>query len=1141
VTTFLAPLRTAAAVGGALWLQACASPVPDLAGVPDEIDYNWHVRPILSENCFKCHGPDPESLEAGLRLDVGELAVRELPETPGKYAIVPGRPERSELIRRITAENADERMPPASTHKTLSALEIEILRRWIDEGAEYRPHWAFVAPELPEIPASAFDERAANEIDRFVFRRLEREGLAPAAPADRETLINRVSLTLTGLPPTLDEVDAFLADDSPDAYERLVDRLLASPAYAEHMASYWMDLARWSESDGFLDDHHDRVLWPWRDWVIEAFRRNMPFDEFGTWQLAGDLLPDATREQILATAFLRVGKRTTENGAIDAEYKVEYMVERTDNALGTAFMGLTLGCARCHDHKYDPISQRDYYSLGAFFNSNDEPGAYAPGFSGIQGGPTLPWPDSATETSIDAAAATVAERETALATARAAARGAAAAAATALTDGPPEQVAEVVRDALATGLAAYYPFESARPAALTDLPEPRAPRIPPVAIAELGRNPFGPSPPPPNETAEQRRQRDAAALAARVPRTYTAEALTISPAATPGVPAAVIQTPIFRDGVKDQALFFDETNRGFLGRDVGWYDRSEPFSIDFWFFAAESYENVPVINHLAEQNSGRTGYRLAIQQGRLWVSLAHSPPANMIALESIEPFPVGRWTHGTLTYDGSSRAAGTKVYLDGRRAEMRVDHDRLTRSILPWSSGDVFDPFVGLAFGTRFREKAPVGSGIDELRVFDRELQPLEIAFLHDEESLASFEPDRLRAELTGLLAAADPAVVDAERSLVAARDAHDRLVTAVPQILVMGDAPEPIPTFVLNRGVYSAPAERVSPRGLVSVLAWDESLPPNRLGLAEWLFDAEHPLTARVFVNRVWQMHFGRGLVETSEDFGSQGAIPTHPELLDWLSVRFVESGWDVKALHRAIVTSSTYRQSSVLTDQLRARDPGNTLYARGPRWRVTAEMVRDHALAVSGLLERKVGGPSVKPYQPQGIWTPLNSFYQYPVPESLPPGEHHRRTLYTFVKRNAPHPALKIFDATNRTESIARRRSSNTPLQALVLMDDPQYVEAYRALAAAALREPSALDAKLVRLYRLATRSKPTEAELELLRRYHGEQRERFAADRDKARSLIAVGVTDVPADPDAVELAAMTNVAALVMNSPDAYTVR
>jgi hypothetical protein len=1115
-------------------LCGCAAPNPDLAGfAPDAIDYNWHVRPILSENCFKCHGPDPAARKADLRLDVRELAVGELPKTPGKHAIVPGNAARSELVRRIRSTDVDERMPPESTHKSLSAQQMAILEQWIENGAEYRPHWAFIAPQRPSVPDVASTASVANEIDRFVLRRLEREGVAPSAQADKETLIGRVTLTLTGLPPTLEEVDAFVSDTSAGAYERLVDRLLASPAYAEHMADYWLDLARFSETDGFLDDHHDRLLWPWRDWVIDSFARNRPFDEFGTWQLAGDLLPSATREQILATAFLRVGKRTTENGAIDAEYKAEYMVERTDNALGVAFLGLTVGCARCHDHKYDPIKQADYYSLGAFFNSNDEPGAYAPGFSGIQGGPTLPWPDEATAAALEKAEAEVLARSADYEAARTGAQSAARGEAEPLSaDGA--RAARKVRASLAEALAAHYEFESARPAALADLPPPRPPRIPPPGLTEFRRNAYSP-PPVENETVEQRRQREAFALAARVPRNYNAESMTLSFSATAGVAPAVIQSPIFRAGVRGQALFFDETNRGFLGTDVGYYDRQQPFTLDFWFYAAARYDNVPVLNHLSEQNSGRTGYRLTIHDGKLWASLAHSPPANMLAIETVGELPVGEWTHIALTYDGSSRAAGLNLYLNGSRAETRVERDHLTRTILPFTSGDVFDPFVGLAFGTRFREKAPVGSGLDELRVFERDLTPVEIAFLHDEAAALSAEG------LAELAIASDARVAAARAALTAARARENELATSVPQVLVMGDAPEPTPTFVLRRGVYSDPGDRVEPQGLSSVLAWDESWPRNRLGLARWLFDPKQPLTARVLVNRVWQMHFGRGIVETSEDFGSQGAIPTHPELLDWLAVQFIDAGWDLKALHRLIVTSATYRQSSNATPELLARDASNALYARGPRWRMTAEMVRDGALRASGLLVASVGGPSVKPYQPAGIWNPLNSFYNYPVPEGLPADDLHRRTLYTFVKRNATHPALKIFDFTNRTESIARRRSSNTPLQALELMNDPQYVEAYRALAAESLRSAADEDAQLTRLYRLGIRATPSPEQVAVLRDYYREQRLGYAGNDAKIAGLLDVGV--MPADPtlDRTALAAMTNVAALVMNSPDAYTVR
>ena len=1122
----------AAAVCGLL--GACTNPT-DIAGVPGNINYNWHVRPILSENCFKCHGPDIEGREASLRLDFPEFAFERLEGPRERFAIVPGDPESSELIWRINASNPDDVMPHPSTRKTLTDLEKAILRQWIADGAEYQRHWAFLPTDVVPAPPTGFDDRAANEIDRYVFSRLDNEGVTPSPEADRETLINRVSLTLTGLPPSLDDVDAFVADESPDAYEKLVNRLLESPRYAEHMAAWWLDLARWSDTDGFLDDHHDRFLWPWRDWVIEAFDRNLPFDEFGAWQLAGDLLPDATEEQLLATAFLRVGKRSTENGAIDEEYKVEYMVERTDNALGTAFMGLTLGCARCHDHRYDPISQRDYYQLGAFFNSNDEPGHYPPGFSGVQGGPTLAWPSEEQSAAIDAAAARVAEREVAYRSALAAASSDAEAAVGGLLAGDGLPATAMLRVSLERGLAAYYAFNTARPAELTDLPPPRPLNLPPVEIAEFRPVSFAP-PPQEFETDEERQ---AAEFLARVPRNFDAERLSLSPAATAGVPGAIIQAPILRDGISGQALFFDETNRGFLGRDVGYYDRSQPFSIDFWFYAAEAYEDVPVLNHMSENNSGRTGYKLSIDQGQLWVQLAHSPPANMIALRSVAPFPVGEWTHVTLSYDGSSRAAGTRVFVNGRPAEMHIERDTLTRTILPWTSGDVLDPFVGLVFGSRFRMKAPVGSGLDEIRLYDRSLSPAEVAVLHADMIGQSIVPDR--DDLVDAIAAHDPSVVNALDELTAARSAHDDLVSVVSQVLVMGDAPEPIPTHVLYRGVYNEPREQVEPRGLESVMAWDDSLPGNRLGLAQWLFDESNPLTARVFVNRIWQMHFGRGIVETAEDFGSQGSIPTHPALLDWLATEFVESGWDVKALQRLIVTSATYRQSSAIPDALAASDPDNALYARGPRWRMTAEMVRDHALAVSGLLVGTIGGDSVRPYQPSGIWNPTNSFYEYPESDSIPNDEHHRRTMYTFVKRNALHPALLNFDFMNRTESVARRRSSNTPLQALTLLNDPQYVEAYRALAGVVLTSSDDSRAQLRRLYRLATRTTPSEAMLDRLESYYVDQQAAFGADPDKAIALLEVGVTDPDPTLDSTALAALTNVAAVVMNSPDAYTVR
>ena len=1123
-----------------LLVAGCTNDEPGARFDTQTVDFNWDIRPILSDKCFSCHGPDQEGLKAGLRLDIRDLAISELPESPGRHAIVPGDPGESELVNRITAANPDERMPPESSHKELSTAEIELLQQWISEGAQYKEHWAYIAPELNVPPGTAFPDRVSNEIDPYIFSQLEQHGLAPSPEADKETLINRVSLTLTGLPPSLDAVDAFLADDSPAAYENLVEDLLSSPRYGEHMAGYWMDLARWSETDGFLDDHHDRVLWPWRDWVIKAFNDNMPFNEFSTRQLAGDLLPDPTQEDLLATTFVRLGNRTTENGAIAAEYSAEYRAERTDNLVGTTFLGLTMGCARCHDHRYDPITQENYYSIAAFFNNTDEPGVYAPGFSGIQGGPTLPWPDDNDRVRIAQAEAEIARLENFYTQTREAAIRQITA------DGPAfagSNLTDTLSDSINRGLAAFYGFDAVDKADLEDLPVPRERRVPPVSINGLMAGPYA-APAAvdlENETALQRREREFRELQGRVPRNYNRDQLYLSPSNDPAIPQAVVQDPQMRDGVNGQAYFFNETNKGFLGRDIGWYDRTDPFSLDFWFYVADDYDEASILNHLSEQNSGSTGYQLSIKDGRLWVSLAHSPPANMIALLSENKLPVGQWVHLAMTYDGSSAADGLSLYLDGLPMPTSVDHDSLTRSILPWSTGDVFDPFVGLAFGTRFRVKAPVDSGLDEVRVYDRDLNPLEVAYLHDADLPGSFSDDDITTNLADLFAENNSQVLEARDALITARRSHNDLVTAIPQVLVMGTAPGHEATYVLNRGVYSEPLQEVTARGMDFVLPWDESLPGNRLGLAQWLFDPDNPLTARVFVNRVWQMHVGHGLVKTSEDFGSQGAAPSHPDLLDWLALQFIESGWDIKALHRLIVTSATYQQDSDLSEALLEKDPGNQLYARGPRWRMTVEMIRDQALFLSGTLSDRVGGPSSTPYQPGAIWNSLNSFYQYPEADAIPTEEHHRRTLYTFIKRNAPHPALGIFDFQNRTTSIARRRTSNTPLQALLLMNDPQYMEAYRLLAENVLQSSTDTPGRLRLLNRMITRATPGEAQLGILERYYHDQLAYFAENSDKAEELLIVGVAEVNAGIDAVELAAMTNVAALLMNAPDSYVVK
>ena len=1161
--TLVSTYATLASLALAL-LSACGHGERVAAGVPDKIDFNWDVRPILSDNCFRCHGPDVKGRKAGLRLDLPETAYGELPESPGKHAIVPGSPDQSELVRRITSSDPDVRMPPAASHKSLAPQQVALLKAWIEDGAKYKPHWAFIAPQKARVPQSRFEKQAINDVDRFVLARLEHDGLVPSTEADRDALINRVSLTLTGLPPTLEEVEAFVRDTGPNAYEKVVDRLLASPAYAERMASVWMNLARWAETDGYLDDHHTRFLWPWRDWVIDAFQKNMPYDQFATTQIAGDLLPHRTREQLLATAFLRLGKRSAENGSIDEEFRIEYVVDRTD-AMGTAFLGLTVGCARCHDHKYDPISQKDYYSLSGFFNSADEPGVYAPGHSGIQGGPTLPWLSKEKQLLITQAEQTLRERSGAYDSALASAtREASSKVAALLHDGLSEKpravltkvtaprgsdVAGLVRSSLDAAMVAYYPFDNTIAIPDSALPSTKRPPADPPStdIVEwrkesMFRNFAPPAATPPAGKPKKPTGPPIGAFGPPVPSMYAREQMRFSPAGMVGVPPAVIQEPTLAAGVKGQALFFNTTNKGYFGRDVGYYDRTQEFSFDLWFQPAEAYEDsVPVLSHRDDLNTGAAGYQLDLVKQRLVFTMAHSRPYNMLTISVTEPLPLKQWTHITLTYDGSSRAAGLHLYLNGRLAPVEVLKDNLTQSALPVGYGFPIEDLVGLSFGTRFREKAPVGSGLDEFRAFNRALTPLEVQFLHEGERALQADAGGLDDALAQILATHDAKVQQARHALDEARSEQNRLVTSVPQVLVMADTATPRPTYRLDRGVYSEKREEVPVRALTQIFPWDAQLPANRIGLARWLFDRKNPLTARVFVNRIWQMHFGTGLVKTAEDFGAQGSIPSNPELLDWLAVGFMESGWDIKRLHKLIVMSATYRQRSEASEDLLKRDPENILLARGVRMRMPAEMVRDNALVASGLLARTVGGPSVHPYQPDNIWDPLITFYQYPDADKISPDEHHRRSLYTFIKRNAMHPGMQLFDAADPNVSIARRRVSNTPLQSLLLLNDPQYEEAYRALATRALKARAQTPEQLMLMFQLARRQHPTPEQLGILSSYYNAERQHYAADPGTAQQVLKVGVMPVDAQADPINLAALTDVAALIMNSPDAYSIR
>jgi hypothetical protein len=1107
--------------------------------LPRTVSYNWDVRPILSQNCFRCHGPDAEVRKAGLRLDVSEMAYGELPKDRGKHAIVPGNPGKSELFRRITASDPEERMPPADTHLTLSRREVAILDRWIRQGARYERHWAYIPPTESTPLPTPWDGRGINQVDRYVYANLAQHHLAPSAEADRETLINRVAMDLTGLPPTLQQVDAFLADRDPNAYEKLVDRLLNSRAYAERQANVWLDVARYADSDGFTIDALGRFQYPYRDWVISAFQNGMPYDQFVTWQIAGDKLANATREQVLATAFVRAGKKNAELGITDEEYRVEYVSERTD-LIGKAFLGLTVGCAKCHDHKYDEISQVDYYSLTGFFNSVDERGIA----DYVGWGPTLAWPSPQQSAQLATLHQEVERRRNELDSILTAAR----ADAESVARRDAGKAGDVIEALVGEAQQAYYPFESSYKASFEPLTIANYPAK--VPNSEV----FGRAPGQLNGGGKAASELDAAAekatngkrVSESMPKSlligldeqqlaYTADGL------DPNVPG-VINNAHFVDGPpgKGRAIMIDDTI-AFANKKVGQFERMDSFTLDIWIKLREGkpYSDVPVLYN-SDIRSG--GYELRLDDNVLSFNLRNTAPYDMIEVAMTAPLPTGEWVHVTATYDGSSRAAGMHLYVNGETVQTEVLHDRLTRSIIPAPRRGIYGWFMGLSFGRTFGAPELNKGSVDELRVFARALTPVEVSYLHDPSSLPRFSPDIIQKQLSDVLAEHDPRVEGARAALKEAVLAEQAEYTKVPQVDVLADRLKERPTYLLERGNFDHHLQQVPVQALDRIFPWKSEYPRNRLGLAQWLFDPNNPLTARAYVNRLWQEHFGTGIVETAEDFGTQGSNPSNPELLDYLALEFMRSGWDIKRIHKLIVMSATYRQSSVMTAESIGKDARNIYLARGPRYRLSAEAIRDNALAASGLLVDRPGGDSVFPYQPAGLWFMTGAANQtYPGPSLVPADEMHRRSMYTFIKRNAPPPSMAVFDFANRNVSSVSRTISNTPLQALVLLNDPQYMEAYRKLAEDAIGSSADSDQQIITLFRLATRRHPSDRELETLRRFRASQVEGLSASPQDAEAILKVGVSASDPGVDRITLAAMTLVAAATMNSPDAYSLR
>lgn len=1017
------------------------------ADADESIQFNRDVRPILSEHCWQCHGFDERTRKSGLRLDVREHAT--VAAESGAIAVVPHDADSSALIERVESADPETRMPPASLNKPLSKTQIETLRQWITEGAIYQRHWSFepiTKPVVPVVDGVPVTENGANPIDAFVAAQLRRHGLTFAPEASRELLLRRISLGLTGLPPTLDDLDR--ADES---YEQAVDRLLASDHFGEHLAVDWLDTARYADTNGYFSDK-PRQMWLWRNWVIDAFNSNMPFDQFTVEQLAGDLLPNPTTAQRIATGFNRNHIANNETGIIDEEYRTEYVIDQVDTTL-TTWMGLTAACAQCHDHKYDPITQIEFYQLFAIFNNVPETGLI------------------------------VADNPPPLITVTTPAQDQQLAALTAATTEAANAFAPL-RSALDTQIAAW---ESD---ALVSLP------YPPEESLLL------------HEAFNGQLAGDTQHIGTKL---------------------------IFQPGIRNQAAGFDATQHA--ERVLPGFKADAPWSIGLWILPKGSL-SCPLSKIAPEGN--RRGLEILCQKGRIGVNLVERWGVSAIEVVTHEPMTTGQWHHLVVSYDGSRTAAGLRILIDGTPVVLDVHRNSLTGS---------FDTPEVLRIGRRDSGLGYYGL-VDELRIVQRCLTDSEVdQWFHSEQIRGIIEKTadtRSGRDAETLLdyyidRHAEPTVQHARELAKTTQRAAQMFRESLPTTLVMEELPEPRAAHVLQRGQYDQPGAAVEPGIPAMFTNWPDDAPRNRLGFARWLVSHDNPLTARLAVNRFWKQCFGEGLVRTMNDLGTQGDLPTHPDLLDWLAADFRDSGWNIKAMLKQIVMSRTYRQDSrfrgdVSTDT----DPQNRWLARGPRFRMSAEMIRDHALAVSGLLRPQIGGPSVKPYQPPGLWEEVSYNAEETYVQDTGDGLW-RRSLYTYVKRQAPPPELLAFDGPTREKCTVQRPRTNTPMQSLILLNDPTWIEAARILATSVIQTNADDGTRLTQLFRRVLSRLPDDHELSLLRDLLQRQRERFLSAPADAKMLVSVGEWKLDESIDPIELAAMTVVAHTLLNLDEAMTLR
>lgn len=1068
-------------------IASCSINIPteievEYANLPDKIDYNYDVKPILSDRCYQCHGPDQKARKAGLRLDIEEIAFSKLKS--GNYAFSSGSTYGSEVAHRILSTDPDVKMPAPESKLSLTNKEKAIILKWIEQGAIWKEHWSFL-PIQKTIPPAFDNKKIKNEIDNFIYDKLIKRDLNFSEIATKEKLIRRVYFDLTGLPPSIKEIDAFLSDDDPNAYSKIVDKLLDSNENAERLTMDWLDLSRYADTHGLHADGL-RIMWPWRDWVIKAFKNNMPYDEFVSVQLSGDLRENASKEEKIATAFNRNTPMTGEGGAIDEEWRLNYVFDRTET-VGTAFLGLTMMCAKCHDHKFDPISQKDYYQLSGFFNQTRELG-----MTGDDGdyGPLMLLPDDSQEKKITALNEKIDQKKTKLALTK-------------------EELTE------------FYKYSNSLSASKVFL------SIKKSIIQKAGLEKIRKSNKPYKTKFDQKLDfiiDDDSNILCKVP-------------------------PKIEKGIDGNA-FKLETGTDFIFlQSVPNFEWTDPFSASIWINTEKRKKGFgqTIMGTTGDKNNYYRGWDLFLDdQNYINFRLVSALPGNLVHIKSSDSILKNNWTHLSFSYDGLGKANGVNLYVNGSKIKNEVLLDNLYKSIKPvvwsWEKPEKRELKIGISRDTFTGDNTIFKGLIDDIIVYNRSLTDYEIGLIYNQYNInkrLNFTDSQKKNHLIN----SDYKITSLKNQMQNLKQIRLNEISDVMELMVMEDMVKKRKSYAYERGLYSMPIYEVNANVPSKLPIMSEDLPKNRIGLSKWLFDKKNPLTSRVAVNRYWQMIFGRGIVNTPGDFGVQGSQPSHPELLNSLSNYLIENNWNIKALLKLMVNSHTYMQSSIPNQKYTEIDPDNIFLSRSNSYRLPAEMIRDNALAASGLMVKNVGGKSVRPYQPKGLWIEKSSFslklmnYKESLGDSL-----YRRSMYTFIRRTSPPPNMSVFDAPTREVCTVKREITNTPLQALVLLNDPQFFEASRILAERMQKEaPNSIDESISYGFRLCTSRKPKEKELTLLKELYFKQLDKFKKNPKLAYEIFKSGEKPRDRTLNRYKTAAMSMVANTMLNHDEAYMKR